>query len=224
MPVTTFRDLTIHYTDEDELNTLLEEIWRKRSYYADLNTNTPYIIDAGAHIGITTLYLHSLYPQAEFLCIEPNPQNLILLKQNLAENNVTNVTILPKALSKTEGTVKLFTNSRWTVFSSLLPNGWTGEEKGEYVDVETIPFSSLLTRPIDLVKMDIEGEETIVIREAQAKLHFIKHIIIEFHKTHTHHEEFILKLLRNVYKHVDVSKDERKERTRSNQLLMIEAQ
>src|SRR5258708_8147332 len=149
MPTTTFRDRVIHYNDEDELNTLLDEVWKKRTYYVDLETNTPYIIDAGAHIGLTTLYLHSLYPQATFLCVEPNPENLLLLRKNLAENNVTNVTILAKALSNKVSRVKLFTNPRWTVFSSLKSGGWTGEEQGEYVEVEKTTLSSILDRQVD---------------------------------------------------------------------------
>lgn len=223
MPVAQFRGLTIHYYDEDELKTLLDEIWRRRTYYVDLPTNTPVIIDGGAHIGLTTLYLHSLYPQATFICIEPNPQNLNLLKANLKDNNVEKVTIIPKALSGHEGKVKLFSNPRWTVFSSLKSGGWTGEEKGEFIEVETIGLSSFLKNHIDLLKLDIEGEETTVIREAQNQLKFVDHLILEFHKTKTHHEELILKLLRNNFDSVEVSEDERKECTRTNRLLLIEA-
>ncbi len=223
MPVTSFRNLTIHYNDADELKTLLDEIWRKRTYYVDLPTNTPLIIDAGAHIGLTTLYLNSLYPHAEFICIEPNPQNLALLSRNLEENGVANVTIIPKALAIRIGKVDLFTNSKWTVFSSLKKGGWTGEEKGETVTVETTLLSELLTRPVDFLKMDIEGEETAVIRQAQNQLHFVDHMIIEFHKTKDHPEDLMLKLLHNHFAKVTVSVDDRKERTRTNQLLLIEA-
>lgn len=223
MPTTTYRDLTIHYTDEDELNTLLDEIWRRRIYYVDLPTNTPTIIDAGAHIGLATLYLHSLYPRAKFICVEPNPQNLKLLEKNLRDNNVENFTIIPKALSNHEGKVKLFVNPKWTVFSSLKNGGWTGEEKGEHIEVEATSLSSLISEHVDLLKIDIEGEETVVLREAQNLLKFIDHIIIEFHKTKNHNEDLVLKLLKNSFKTVDITTDERRERNKSNQLLLIEA-
>jgi len=223
MPTTHYKDLIIHYNDEDELKTLEEEIWRRRTYYVDLPTNTPTIIDAGAHIGLATLYLHSLYPRAKFICIEPNPANLKLLESNLKDNNVENVTIIPKALSSHEGRVKLFVNPNWTVFSSLKSGGWTGEETGEYVEVETVLLSSLLTEHVDLLKLDIEGEETTVIREAQNQLKLIDHLIIEFHKTKNHSEDLILKLLKNNFKSVEFTLDERKERTKTNQLLLIEA-
>lgn len=223
MPIYHYRDLILHYNDEDELKTLLDEIWRRRTYFADLQTSTPTIMDAGAHIGLTTLYLHSLYPKAKFICIEPNPQNLPLLTANLADNGVQNVTIIPKALSGKAGKVKLFTNPTWTVFSSLKSGGWTGEEKGELVEVEAITLSSLLTEHIDLLKLDIEGEETTVIREAQNQLKQVAHLILEFHKTKNHSEDLVVRILKNNFKSVEVSSDERKERTKSNQLLLIEA-
>lgn len=224
MPTTQFKDLTIHFTDEDELKTLLDEIWRRRTYYVDLGTNTPLILDAGAHIGLTTLYLHSLYPRAKFICIEPNPQNLKLLEANLTENGVSNFTIIPKALSGEVGKTKLFSNPRWTVFSSLTRGGWTGTEAGEMVEVETTTLSSIIIEPIDLLKMDIEGAETTVIREAQNKLKMVKHLILEFHKTKTHSEELVLKILKNHFKNVDVTVDDRLEKNRANQLLLVEAE
>lgn len=223
MPYTEFRGLKITYRDEYELNTLIDEIWRRRTYYADLETNNPTIIDAGAHIGLATLYLHTLYPHAKFICIEPNPTNLPLLRQNLQENGVENVTIIPKALSDHEGTVNFFTHPDWTVFSSTKSGGWTGEEKGEMLEVECTTLSSLINEPIDLLKIDVEGEETKVIREAQNNLRLVKHLILEFHKTKTHKEDLILKILKGNFRNVDVTEDERKEKTRTNQLLLIEA-
>lgn len=223
MKTTTFRDLTIHYNDEDELATLIDEIWRRRTYYVDLPTNTPYIIDAGAHIGLATLYFHSLYPQARFLCIEPNPNNLVLLKKNLEDNRVENVTILPNALSDQEKTVQLFTNPHWTVFSSLKHGGWTGDEQGEYIEVETRRLSPYLQEHVDVLKIDIEGEETAVLREAQHYLKHVDHLLLEFHKTKTHTEDLVLKLLRQNFHSIDVTVDDRKEHRKSNQLLMIEA-
>lgn len=222
MPTVNFRGLEITYQDEAEFRTLVDEIWRKRTYYVDLATNTPYIVDAGAHIGLATLYFHSLYPRAQFLCIEPNPSNLKLLHVNLEANGVTNITIVPKALSNCEGKAQFFVNPQWTVFSSLLKSGWTGEERGGYIEVETATLSSLIDRHVDLLKMDIEGQESVVIREAQSKLHLVDHALIEFHQTRTHREDLIVKILKNNFREVSVTKDERKERKSTNRLLFIE--
>lgn len=223
MQVTDYRGLTIHYNDTDELKTLLEETFKHNSYYVDLETSTPRIIDAGAHIGVPALYFHSLYPHAKMLLFEPNPANLELLRLNLEANNVTDAVVLPKALVGKTPHHTLYTNSRWTVFSSLLPGGWTGDEASEPIEVETTPLLPYLAEPIDLLKMDIEGMETEVIEAAREGLRNVAHLILEFHRTKTHTEDRMLKILNPYFGTIEVTEDQRHERDRHNQLLMIEA-
>jgi FkbM family methyltransferase len=223
---TTYQGLTINYIDQLELDTVLEEVFKTHTYYIDLDTTAPRIIDAGAHIGLTTLYLHKQYPHAEFVCIEPHPQNIELLKKNLADNGIENVTIIPKALvgkDETRSTVLLFSNNRFTVLSSLHEGGWTGDDEGSFVDVDTIKLSEILTMPVDILKMDIEGQETAVIEEAAGKLSLVKNMIIEFHKTAAHSEEKILQILRDHFGSLKITKDLRREKDKRNQLLLIEA-
>src|SRR5262249_12200769 len=40
------------------------------------------IVDCGANIGLTALYLASAYPNARILCVEPDPANFALLQRN----------------------------------------------------------------------------------------------------------------------------------------------
>jgi hypothetical protein len=47
--------------------------------------------------------------------------------------------------------------------------------------VPAIQLSSLLTRHVDLLKLDIEGAEQQVLIEAKDKLHLVKKILFEFH-------------------------------------------
>ncbi len=226
MPQTTFRSLSITYHDEREYKTLIEEIFKKNVYYVDFDTDRPVIIDAGAHIGIATLYFRSLYPKAEVVCIEPNPQNLTYLRQNLAANSLDGITVFDKALvgSREKRTmIPLYTNNQWTVFSSLQTGGWTGEESGKPVLVGAMKLSSLLTRPIDLLKLDIEGAETDVLLEAGQKLSMVRHLICEFHKTEKHHEDQVLKILKQHFKTTTVTVDTRKEKNPKNKLLLIES-
>jgi len=42
----------------------------------------PLIIDAGANIGASAVYFHTLYPQARVVCIEPERSNCTLLRLN----------------------------------------------------------------------------------------------------------------------------------------------
>jgi FkbM family methyltransferase len=45
---------------------------------------TPIIVDAGAHIGISTIWFAQSFPCARILAIEPDPDNFALLRTNLA--------------------------------------------------------------------------------------------------------------------------------------------
>ncbi|PWU22452.1 hypothetical protein C5B42_05960 [Candidatus Cerribacteria bacterium 'Amazon FNV 2010 28 9'] len=234
MPTTTYKDWIINYNDADELRTLLEEVFKQRIYYAELTTDTPLIVDAGAHIGLSTLYFHSLYPQAKIIAIEPNPQNLALLRKNIADNSIDHVHIYEKALIGKKPHEELYVDEHWTVFSSLQEGGWTGAQTYKSIPIQTLRFRNFLagfpllldgeirTR-IDLLKMDIEGMEIEVLEDSADQLTLVKHFILEFHETRKNKVDTMVKLLKKYYWHVDVTKDHRKEKNPQNQLYMIEA-
>ncbi|HSW89711.1 MAG TPA: FkbM family methyltransferase [Patescibacteria group bacterium] len=224
MPSATLRNFTVSYHDKLEYDTLVNEIFKKNEYYVDLENPEPVIIDCGAHIGLTSLYLLSLYPKAKITAIEPNPANLALLRENISQNGFeSQVNILPKALASFEGKVPLFVNPNWGVFSSLKKGGWTGEHAPNSVPIETIKFSSLLDKPIDFVKMDIEGLELEVLREAGPKLKLISHLTLEFHETKKQKVDTLVKLLQQFFKSVEVEKDDRREKDKANQLYLVTA-
>jgi FkbM family methyltransferase len=83
----------------------------------------PFIIDAGANIGLFTLYMKQKYPASKILAFEPAPQLFELLSRNLALNNIsfangiyphdgsvdvnTGVEVFPVGLSSTKSEEKL---------------------------------------------------------------------------------------------------------------------
>ncbi len=220
-----FRDLSIQYPNQEEFDTLKEEIFKQNSYYVEFASSTPFIIDAGSHIGMSALYFHKLYPQASLTCIEPNPFNLTYLEQNL-EDNLIQATVLPRALvgrREKRAQIPLYTHPKWSLFSSLHKGGWTGEDAWQQTTVETLQLSSIITSPVDLVKLDIEGSETDVVEELIGKFKLIAHLMIEFHETPSRPKDKILRILNGNYPHVTVKKDPRKEKSRKNQLYFIEA-
>lgn len=220
-----FRDLSIHYPNQEEFDTLKEEIFKQNSYYVEFASSTPTIIDAGSHIGMSALYFHKMYPKATLTCIEPNPFNLNYLDQNLQENQIT-ATVIPKALvgkRERRTQIPLYTHPKWSLFSSLHEGGWTGEDAWQQTTVETLQLSTLITGAVDLVKLDIEGSETDVVEELIGKFKLIAHLMIEFHETPSRPKDKILRILNGNYPQVTVQKDPRKERDKRNQLYFIEA-
>ena len=71
-------------------------------------------------------------------------------------------------------------NNPWTWGDTVIYNMWGDEDNDKRVTVKTVLPSNYITKPVDLLKMDIEGSEQI-----EPKLSFIKEIILEYHGTKT---------------------------------------
>jgi FkbM family methyltransferase len=56
------------------------------------------IVDAGANIGLTSIYLNSFYPNAKIYALEPFDSNFRSLNNNINSNNLENITTIKKGL------------------------------------------------------------------------------------------------------------------------------
>lgn len=170
-------------------------------YYVQLEKMDPRILDCGAHIGLATLFFKSMYPDSRITAFEPQPQNLEILKQNLLDNRIIDVQIIPKALWVTEGPLQLHIDqdqeNHWSSTSSLLKGSWTQKQPTVPITVDAVRLSSYLDEPIDILKVDIEGAETEVFKECKEKLFNVKYLFVEFHKTDLHRPEELVTLLLN---------------------------
>ena len=108
MHVSTLGSLRFSYTNTQEFRGLYREIFKQHQYYVELETETPLIIDAGAHIGLATLYFKQQYPAGRVVAIEPLPQNLQLLHHNLEMNRIDGVVVIPAALVDQPGPTTIY--------------------------------------------------------------------------------------------------------------------
>jgi len=115
------------------------------------------IIDLGANIGASVLDFYQHFPQADIIAVEPNSQNIVLLKENIELNNIQKkVKLIQAAVSDSQkDKVKLYIN-RNDAESSLVK-----KMEDEYEMVDNINFNDLdkLIKGKTLLKMDIEGQE-----------------------------------------------------------------
>lgn len=189
MPTTfTLGDFYITAHSSEEYHQLKGEIFTQDMYYFETENLNPVIIDAGAHIGMSTIYFKKIYPFAEIISVEPLPQNLELLNENIFQNGLTDVTVIDKALSDEPGNIRLYfdaTEESWFSTAGAYDGAWNKQQKSDYLSVETMLLSSLLSTKaeVDFLKMDIEGMESVVLFEAAQYLNRVKHFIIEYHPT-----------------------------------------
>lgn len=202
METTKLGKFNISFINHKELISLKNEIFINENYHFDSTKKTPVIIDAGAHIGLATLYFKSLYPEAKIYAFEPNWQSFELLQTNIEANSLQNIALFNKGLAVKEG-IKTFyidgTEEGWDSTASLYKGTWLGTKVSSEIKVQMICLSTFLAsikeKEIDLLKLDIEGSEQAVLKEAGAYLSKVKNIILEFHPIKGNDLSKVIKLL-----------------------------
>jgi FkbM family methyltransferase len=191
---------TVHFGDLDQLTKLFHEIFIKRCYYCDLKNN-PMIIDAGANIGLATLFFKSQYPGAKIKAFEPNPQAFAYLKKNIESNGVTDAEIHNVALGDEEGPITIYLSSdmaRGDIGVSAIKQHveyFHGGGTTSEMTVSCKKLSTFIDGELDLLKLDIEGSEAKVVRELGTRLTQIKNLVMEYHYHFTYSDNLLSQIL-----------------------------
>jgi len=140
-------------------------------------------VDVGANIGVHTVVTSKLVGQSgSVISFEPGQQARARLKQNIALNQLSNITVHSCALGRESGTATLYTiNKRNDGQCTLVSDGTSC--RTEMVDVMTLDsviHESDVSRGC-VLKIDVEGGEMDVfeggknfIREARPKAIFVE--------------------------------------------------
>lgn len=174
-------DLDWYYFDSEIFLRLFQEIFVSQTYKADVTSEVPTIIDCGSNIGMSILYFKAMYPRANIIGFEPNPDQYAILEKNIAANGFNNVVIHQKAVGDATGTVDFFINedSPGSLNMGLLSR----RAEAPTIQVEVDLLSNYIPESVDLLKLDIEGaeESVLVDLEKSGKIANCKHIICEYH-------------------------------------------
>jgi len=188
MFTTTLQNYQVSYNQQTEFNDLKREVFGAQIYYFETDVDVPIIIDGGAHLGLATLYFKRLYPQAQIIAFEPNPTLFRLLTKNIDDNQLENVELVNAALGKHESETKFYvdkTDWQWWSTGSLLNGAWNGEQKSMEIKVKMVRLDQYLSKlpRVDLLKLDIEGNEQTVLLSLHHQLDKVQQLIFEFHPT-----------------------------------------
>jgi FkbM family methyltransferase len=146
------------------------------------------IVDVGANEGHWSLYMARQHPTATILAIEPNPIALELLEKNISSNNISNVEILPIAISSKREVRKLEVVNNVTSLSSFQMDRsgrpWLTPDRVKEIDVQSDKLDNLqqlkTADTINLLKIDVEGAELEVLTGADEILEKTERIEIEY--------------------------------------------
>jgi FkbM family methyltransferase len=122
------------------------------------------VLDIGASIGYYTLMFARLVgEEGHVYAFEPAPESFEILKRNIEENGYRNVTLINKAVSDFTGKTRLFlcgyNNMAHTMSKTRSSSG--------SIEIDTVRLDDFFgadSRPIDFIKIDVEGAELAAIR------------------------------------------------------------
>ena len=138
-------------------------------------------MDCGANIGMAVLYFKWLYPDARVWAFEPEPRTFLALQENVARNQLADVSLHNVALWHTDGPLTLFVphDRPGSVMAHLNP----ARSGGTPVTVRGARLSSFVDREVDFLKLDVEGAEFRVLQDLveSRKIALIRQMVLEYH-------------------------------------------
>jgi FkbM family methyltransferase len=159
----------------------VEKIFLSEEYRSPFAIQPDVIVDAGANIGMATLFFAHQFPSARIVAIEPEESNFRILSQNCA--GLQNISLLKGALwsASTSMTIADRNAEAWA-FSVVEASGAdSGAERIKGISVPDIMKIFKFDR-IDVLKLDIEGAERELFSVgAEEWIEKVSVIIIELH-------------------------------------------
>jgi len=141
------------------------------------------ILELGANIGYyVCMESRILSDQGYIYAVEPSPENVALLKANIALNQVKQVEVFNMAMSDKTGTAKLFMGPACNLHSLV---DRSDKSERDFIEVQTDSVDHFLEgkKPITFLRMDVEGYETIILDGMQETLRSpsLTKLFIEIH-------------------------------------------
>jgi FkbM family methyltransferase len=164
----------VYYTDAFSFLWQFHEIFVKKHYSFQASTEKPTIIDCGSNVGLSLIYLKTLYPKAKIISFEPNPQVFEILTNNIVDRY---------------DDIELRQEAVWIKNEQLTFRATRADDSAIHVDgdlfVKAVNINDILQeyKKIDFLKMDIEGAEAEVFPAMEGQLRKISNIFIEYHST-----------------------------------------
>lgn len=175
----TLFDRPVVFADNHGYLHSIAEIFGDEVYRFECRTAAPHIIDAGANIGLSVIYFKQLFPDATIVAYEPDPQMFGLLAQNTS--SYPGIT-LHQAAAWTEYTELTFYTEGSLAGSSEVDF----LNKGQSTTVAAVRLKDeLQKRPVDFLKIDIEGAENSVLFDIEDELDNVGLLFFEYHSPHS---------------------------------------
>lgn len=157
--------------------TVLVEVWLLDVYRMPDGCRPKTVVDLGANVGLTSLWLAKQYGVERIVAVEPVPANVEVARRNLVRSGAA-VVLLEGAVGAEDGT------ARFRIDRASTTGGTEDGEDGYEVRVfgmDTVLANLPDGLRIDLMKIDIEGGEESIVSGDLSWLERCDRIIAEIH-------------------------------------------
>ena len=171
-----------HDLDYKVINeTWIENVYRIHEYHF---SGDKVFVDIGANVGSVSLYVDNfnktLEEKIKVYAIEPEPNNINLLNENILNNPTENIIVVNNAIWHEEDTLAI--SNKGGNSSVVYETG------GDFSYIQAITLEQLFDKydikEVDVMKIDIEGAEfDLIINTPAEVLAKIKYITLEFDKS-----------------------------------------
>jgi FkbM family methyltransferase len=162
-----------------------EQVCVREDYAFSVTRPPQIIVDAGANIGLASLYLVNRFPDSTIIAIEPEESNFQLLERNVSP--YPNIIAVRGALWHEDTAINLVDpgSGKW----GFMTQAQGGQEHafGKFLHkVQGMTIDTIMKQHgiehIDILKVDIEGAELEVFRHSSSWLGNVGTVIVELHE------------------------------------------
>jgi FkbM family methyltransferase len=165
-------------TNNSDLS-VLYQIFGEQECAVELDHPPAAIIDGGANVGYASVYLALRYPQAAILAVEPNDENCQIFKRNCSP--FPNIRLLQGAIWHTRTDLEITNPVERSWMIRVQETSASGRGRIPSFTIDDL-LAQLDERPVDILKLDIEGAENELFSEGDlAWIDRVHCLIIEAH-------------------------------------------
>ncbi len=165
----------------------LQEIFVEEVYKFKSASESPYILDCGANIGLSAIYFKHLYPRAQIIAFEPDRATYDKLRFNTTQFGYDDIKLENIAVWKEDTTLEFLVNGG--LGGKLYEGGADTQGVNARVQVEARRLRNFLNKKVDFLKIDIEGAEVEVLNDCKDQLSHVVNLFVEYHSSPAHPQQ-----------------------------------
>jgi FkbM family methyltransferase len=167
----------LKFVDGASCHFIYQEVFEQEIYKFKTSSECPFIVDAGANIGLSVIYFKRLFPKSRILAFEPDADVFEVLSENVQAFGLGDVTLVKKALWNED--TRLEFRREGADAGRISVGSYDGRETIHVLATRLDQY--VRGEKIDFLKVDIEGAETMVLADCAPLLKSVDRIFVEYH-------------------------------------------